>query len=165
MDCSPTGSSVHGILQARILGWVAFPFFRGSSCPRDRTPVSCIPGGFFTADPLYVYTGVPGGSDSKESAVKESWEMEVQSLSWEDPLEKGMATHSRILLLEKPMDRGACWATVHGVTKSRTRLRQLCSLYMFVYVCLCVCVYIYIYESSKIKVKMLLGTHFLGLGL
>ena len=38
---------VHGILQARILEWVAFPFFRGSSQPRDRTQVSQIAGGFF----------------------------------------------------------------------------------------------------------------------
>ena len=39
----------HGILQARILEWVAFPFCRGSSQPRDRTQVSCIAGGFFTS--------------------------------------------------------------------------------------------------------------------
>ena len=39
---------VHGILQARTLEWVAFPFSRGSSQPRDRTQVSCIAGGFFT---------------------------------------------------------------------------------------------------------------------
>ena len=37
VDCSPSGSSVHGILQARILQWVAIPFSRGSSRPRDRT--------------------------------------------------------------------------------------------------------------------------------
>ena len=49
MDCSLTGSSVRGILQARILGWVAIPFSRGSSQPRDRTRVSCIAGGFFTS--------------------------------------------------------------------------------------------------------------------
>ena len=48
MDCSPPGSSVHGILQARILEWVVIPFSRGSSQPRDRTRVSCIAGGFFT---------------------------------------------------------------------------------------------------------------------
>ena len=48
MDCSPPGSSVHGILQARILGWVAFPFSRESSWPRDGTRVSCIAGRFFT---------------------------------------------------------------------------------------------------------------------
>ena len=42
MDCSPPGSSVHGISQARILEWVAISFFRGSSWPRDQTHVSCI---------------------------------------------------------------------------------------------------------------------------
>ena len=40
MDCGPPGSSVHGILQARILEWVAMPFSRGSSQPRDQTCVS-----------------------------------------------------------------------------------------------------------------------------
>ena len=42
MDCGPPGSSVHGILQARILEWVAISFSRGSSQPRDQTRVSCI---------------------------------------------------------------------------------------------------------------------------
>ena len=43
MDCGPPGSSVHGLLQAGILEWVAIPFSRGSSRPRDWTRVSCIP--------------------------------------------------------------------------------------------------------------------------
>ena len=47
MDCSPPGSSVHGILQARIQEWVAIPFSRGSSLPRDQTQVSRLAGGFF----------------------------------------------------------------------------------------------------------------------
>ena len=47
MDCSSPGSSVHGILQARILEWVATSFSRGSSWPRDQTWVSCIIGRFF----------------------------------------------------------------------------------------------------------------------
>ena len=42
MDCSPLGSSVHGILQARIQQWVAMLFGRGSSQSRDRTRVSCV---------------------------------------------------------------------------------------------------------------------------
>ena len=46
MDCSPPGSSVHRILQARILEWVAIPFSRGSSPPRDQTWVSRIAGRF-----------------------------------------------------------------------------------------------------------------------
>ena len=49
---SPPDSSVHGILQARILAWVAMSFSRGSSSPRDQTWVSCIAGRFFTAEPL-----------------------------------------------------------------------------------------------------------------
>jgi len=48
MDCSLPGSFVHGILQARMLEWVAMPSSRGSSQPRDRTLVSCIAGRFFT---------------------------------------------------------------------------------------------------------------------
>ena len=49
----------------------------------------------------------------------------VRSLSWEDPLEEGMATHSSILAWRIPMDRGAQWATVRGVTESWTRLKEL----------------------------------------
>ena len=45
----PMDYTVHGILQARILEWVAFPFSRGSSQTRDRTGVSCIAGGLFTS--------------------------------------------------------------------------------------------------------------------
>ena len=48
MDCSPPGSSVHGVFQARILERVAISFSRGSSQPRDWTQVSCISGRFFT---------------------------------------------------------------------------------------------------------------------
>ena len=48
MDCGQAGSSVHGILQARILEWVAMPFSRGSSQSRDGTRVSCTGGGFST---------------------------------------------------------------------------------------------------------------------
>ena len=48
VDCSPPGSSVHWVFQARILEWVAIPFSRGSSWPRDWTQVFCIVGGFFT---------------------------------------------------------------------------------------------------------------------
>ena len=49
--CDPRDYTVHGILQARMLEWVAFPFFRGSPQPRDRALVSCIAGGFFTSEP------------------------------------------------------------------------------------------------------------------
>ena len=48
MDCSPAGSSVNGLLQARILEWIAIPVSRRTSQPRDRTQVSRVAGGFFT---------------------------------------------------------------------------------------------------------------------
>ena len=49
--------------------------------------------------------------------MRETW---VQSLSRDDPLEEGMATHYSILAWRIPMDRGAWWATVHGITNSQT---------------------------------------------
>ena len=62
MDCSPPGFSILGILQARILEWVAISSSRGSSQPRDQihvSCVSCIPGEFFTSEapgkPLYTH--------------------------------------------------------------------------------------------------------------
>ena len=50
-------------------------------------------------------------------AMQEIW---VQSLGWEDPLEKAVATHSKILAWRTLMGRGAYWATVYGFSKSRT---------------------------------------------
>ena len=50
------------------------------------------------------------------------WETWVQSLGGEDPLEEGMATHSSSPAWRIPMDRGAWWATIHGVAKSQARL-------------------------------------------
>ena len=54
-------------------------------------------------------------------AMRETW---IQSLGWEGSLEEGMATHSGILAWRIPMERGAWWATVHGVAKSWTRLND-----------------------------------------
>ena len=55
MDCSPPGSSVHGILQARIQEWASISFSRESSLSKDQTHVSCNAGRFFTTEP----TGIP----------------------------------------------------------------------------------------------------------
>ena len=52
IECSPPGSSVHGILQGRILEWVAISSSRGSSRPRDRTKVPCIEAGPLLSEPL-----------------------------------------------------------------------------------------------------------------
>ena len=51
MDCSPQGSSVHGIIQASVLEWVAIPFSRGSFPPRNQTQVSCITADFLLSEP------------------------------------------------------------------------------------------------------------------
>ena len=51
--------------------------------------------------------------------IQETW---IQSLGWEDLLEKGMVTHSSIIAWRNSMDRGAWWATAHGVTKSWAQL-------------------------------------------
>ena len=54
MDCSPPGSSVHGILQAHLLQWLAIPISKGSSKPRDQTCIPCIAGKFFTTEPIAI---------------------------------------------------------------------------------------------------------------
>ena len=73
VDCSPPGSSVYGILQARILEWVAISFSRGSSQPRDWTRVSCIAGRCFI---LWAtregHQGNPPGREV-ESCINESY--------------------------------------------------------------------------------------------
>ena len=117
--------TVHGILQARILKWVAFPFSRGFSQPRDRTQVSCIAGRFFTSRATREALMLPHGililklmwvgrwrfrflgtwASLVAQLVKNPlamWETWVRSLGWEDPLEKGKATHSSILAWRIP---------------------------------------------------------------
>ena len=70
MDCSPPGFSVHGILQVRMLEWVAISFSRGSSPPRDQTSGSCgscIAGRFFTTEP----PGKPNAFIVREQLLEE----------------------------------------------------------------------------------------------
>ena len=76
MDCSPPGSSVHGILQARILEWVAMPCSRGSSQPRDQTQVSRIAADSLPCEPPWkpMNTGVgcpiPPSGDLPDLGIK-----------------------------------------------------------------------------------------------
>ena len=84
MDCKPHGSSVHGILQARTLEWVAMPFSRGSSWLKDRTLVSCIADGFLTRwatwEALYLLKVIQEPSSylhplcAKQDMILDSWE-------------------------------------------------------------------------------------------
>ena len=101
----------------RILEWVAYPFCSWSSPPRNWARVSSIAGQFFTNWAM------------REASMQEIW---VQSLGWEDPLEKGMATHSSILPGESPWREepgglqymgsqriGHDWATQHSTEATK----------------------------------------------
>ena len=88
MDCS----SVHGILQIRVLEWVAVPSSRGSSRPRDRTHVSYI-------SCTEIHTGASLVAQTVKLYLRSTW---VRSLVWEDSMEEGTATHSSILAWRIP---------------------------------------------------------------
>ena len=66
---------------------------------------------------IYIYMGFPHGSVVNNLPAMQ--ETQAQSLGWEDPLEKGMATHSSIIACRIPWSEKP-WATVHGVAKSWT---------------------------------------------
>ena len=92
MDCSLPGSSVHGILQARILEWVAISYSRVSSQPRDRTRGSCgscITVRFFTAEP-------PGKPLTSRGDLKPEWDQpsSAPSLPGTPPPPPGPGEHS-----------------------------------------------------------------------
>ena len=72
LDCSPPGSSVYAITQAKILEWVAFPFSWRSSQPRDQTCVSCILAGrFFTTETPGNLKGIDANFNLEKEFVKE----------------------------------------------------------------------------------------------
>ena len=133
MDCRLPGSSVHGILQARMLEWLSISFSRGSSQTRAQTQVSYIASRFLPSEspgfnePLgkvlkllwrHTHSLVAQGKRIYLPALQELQETQVRSLGWKDHLEEGMATHSSILAWRNPRDTGAWQATVHRVTKS-----------------------------------------------
>ena len=71
--CDPMDYTVHGILQARILEWVAFPFSRGSSQPGDRTQVSSIAGRFFASWPTREAQSIHVGSEVTHTQAPLQW--------------------------------------------------------------------------------------------
>ena len=129
MNCSLPGSSVQGIFQSRIVEWVAVSFSRASSQPKDRTWFSRIAGRLFTIwgtrelstcnteDPCLIPVSRRSAGEGIGYPLQYSWaslvaqlvknlpamwETWVWSLGWEDPLEKGTATHSNILAWRIP---------------------------------------------------------------
>ena len=82
-----------------------------------RLDISCSLNVWLASQVVLVVKNLPANAGNIRDAV---W-----SLGWEDPLEKGMATHSSILAWRITIDRGAWWATVHRVAKSQTQLKQL----------------------------------------
>ena len=112
MDCSSPISSVHGILQARILEWVAMPSSRRFSLSRDQTRVSyvsgnsCIAGKFFTAEPLGKLQWVARGSE--KIAVRR---LSVRS-------EYFVLVPQSCPTLCDPMDYSLSGSSVHGILTS-----------------------------------------------
>ena len=137
MDYSPPGSSVHGILQARILEWVAISFFRGSSWPRSQTQVSCIAGRLAMRE------------DTSQCCCCCCWVTSVMSdsvrpqrrqptslpLPWDSPGKNaGVGCHFLLqcmkvkserevaqscLTLSKPMDCSLPGSSIHGIFQAR----------------------------------------------
>jgi len=91
-DYSLPGSSVHGILQAKLLDWVAVPFSRGSSWPRDQTQVSCTESGFFTVYATIGFSTLP----SPSHLITKTLMALMAILKWfEDPINSHNKTYLR----------------------------------------------------------------------
>ena len=129
----PPSFSVHGILQARILEWIAVPSSRGSSPPRDWTQVSSLqvdstiwPRRQWHPTPVLL----PGKSHRWRSLVGCSpWCCRVGQ-DWATSLSgigEGNGNPLQCSCLENPRDRGAWWVAVYGVSQSQTRLKWLSS--------------------------------------
>ena len=104
MDCNLPGSSVHRIIVARILEWVAISFSRGSSHPRDQTHISCI------GKPTL--PSWPSGKESTCQCRRLKFNLWVRKIPWRRKWQP-----TQISCLRNPMDSRAWWARVHGVTE------------------------------------------------
>ena len=133
MDCSQRGSSVHGILPARMQGWVAISFCRGASRPRDWSwvsSISCTAGRFVTSwapgeapdtgrdsQVALEVRNLPANPGRHEIRGFDPW---VGKIAW-----KRARQPTPGFLTSEPRDRGGGRATVHRVTKSQTWLKRL----------------------------------------
>ena len=97
MDCSPQGSTVHGIFQARILEWVAISFSRGSPQPRNRTCVPCIDRQIFYH---WATRGAPDFLlDFTNISLSESGSMKKEEGAFFSPLPHNVAPADAALIL------------------------------------------------------------------
>ena len=102
-DCSPASSSVHGILQTRILEWVATLFSGRSSWPSDQTCISCIAGKFFTVWAT--------NTDSMDTSLSKLLETVKDREAW----------HAAVHRVAKCQTRLSDWATATMLTKLAKR--------------------------------------------
>ena len=114
MNCSPIGTSVHGIFPSRILEWVAISSSRGSSRSRDQTHISCI--SCTGRQILYNWAIWEAGYNINFNCSQLIPRFDPYQLQWKDLPEKYMATHSSILAWEIPWTG----ATFMGLAESDT---------------------------------------------
>ena len=126
LDCSPLGSSVHGILQARIVEWVAIPFLRGSSWPKDWIHISHKADRFFT-----VWATMKPIVKVYHNLILKIWKLGCELFFFLTvPMVCGGEGNGNPLqcsFLENPRDRGTWWAAIYGVAQSWTWLKWLSS--------------------------------------
>ena len=172
--CLPPGSSVHGILQARILQWVDIPFHRCSSQPRDQTWISCIVSRFFT---IWATREVPGVSEKSLLSLSSEplpgnhsnglpwWLVNIPPANTGDTgsipgsgrsLGEGNGNPLQYSCLGNLIDRGAWRVPVHGVTKNQTQLSDWTTTTtemqcptIFCVVSFYGCLYVYMYIASR----------------
>ena len=117
MDCSPPGSSVHGILQTRILEWVAISFSNSAGDPGSIPGLGRSPGEWIGYPLQCSWVCLVAQMVKNPPAMWETW---VWSQGWEDPLKEGRATHSYILAWRIPRTEEP-----GGLQSMGTRLQRL----------------------------------------
>ena len=132
VDCSLPGSSVHGIVQARILERVAISSSRGSSQARDQTPVSCIASGLLT---IWATGENPNAQKLTAKHFVLCWENKgsQKTTRFSVVMKKTMATHSSVLAWRIPgiAEPGGLLSMGSDVYQHRTRLKRLGSSILY----------------------------------